>query len=97
MRVDVLIIVEQDGKMFHAYAPALKGLHVDGDTSDEAFRRVCEAVTVYLQSIQTHGDPWPSGPGIFRYDAQKKEQRHTLTWNSADHTGISSSRAHQMI
>ena len=36
MEFQVEIIVESDGDEYHAYCPALKGLHVCGETVDEA-------------------------------------------------------------
>ena len=62
--VSVQIIVAKDEEIFHAYAPALKGLHVDGATQEEAIENVKEAIAVYLESLRKHGDPLPEGPGL---------------------------------
>ena len=51
------VVVEPDEERFHAYAPAFKGLHVDGKTEKEALRFAVEAVGVYLKSLartETH-------------------------------------------
>ena len=61
LRIRVRLEPEEDGS-FHAYCPALKGLHVHGETRDEAFRRAQEAIRLYLKSIARHGDPLPLGP-----------------------------------
>lgn len=57
----VQIIIEPDGTGFHAYCPALKGLHAPGDTKEESLENAKEAVIAYLQSLVKHGDPIPVG------------------------------------
>ncbi|MFH0983494.1 MAG: type II toxin-antitoxin system HicB family antitoxin [Planctomycetota bacterium] len=49
---------EADGG-FHAYCPALKGCHSQGDSLDEAIDNIREAIEVYLESVEAHGDPIP--------------------------------------
>ena len=60
----ILVIMEPDENGFHAYAPALKGLHVDGATKSETLSRTEDAISVYLESLLDHGDPIPIGPGL---------------------------------
>jgi len=55
----VEICVEPDGDGFHAYCPALKGLHTCGDTEPEALAHAVDAAKAYIQSILKHGDPLP--------------------------------------
>ena len=57
----VEVVVEPDDIAFHAYCPALKGLHTCGDTVEEAIRNARDAATAYLQSSIKHGDPIPVG------------------------------------
>ena len=57
----VEVIVEPDDIGFHAYCPALKGLHTCGDTEKEALRNARDAAIAYLQSSINHGDPIPVG------------------------------------
>lgn len=61
MRVQIGIVVEPDDGGFHAYAPALPGLHTDGRTEEEAVQNAAEAVVAYLESMLKHGDPLPIG------------------------------------
>ena len=61
MRVQIRIMVEPDGTEFHAYAPALPGLHSSGQTEQEAVANTLELVSVYLASMLKHGDPLPIG------------------------------------
>lgn len=58
------VVIEPDEAGFHAYCPALKGLHVDGATESEAFNNAVAAAKVYLASLSAHGDPLPVGPNL---------------------------------
>lgn len=59
------VIVEPDGShRFHAYTPALPGLHVDGRTKKQTVRIAVRAVTVYLDSLARYHDPLPVGPNL---------------------------------
>lgn len=57
----VEICVEPDGSEFHAYCPALKGLHVSGQTEEEALENAKDAAVAYLHSLLKHNDPIPVG------------------------------------
>lgn len=57
-RYTIILEREVDGG-YHAYCPALKGCHSQGDTVDEAVDNIREAMEVYLESIEAHGDPVP--------------------------------------
>ena len=56
------VIIEKDGDSWHAFCPAFKGLHVDGDTEEKALQHAIEAAKVYINSLVTHGEPLPVGP-----------------------------------
>jgi predicted RNase H-like HicB family nuclease len=96
IKLTFTVIVERDGDSYHAYCPAFKGLHVDGNTVDEALRNAQEAANVYLNSLALHGDPLPIGP-----DCSVEEEhvqrvppgallRHLeLQWPSQNTSGIS--------
>lgn len=56
------ICVEPDGDRFHAYCPALKGVHVDGETEEEAFDNAKTATYLYIKSLIKHGEPIPIQP-----------------------------------
>jgi len=58
-RVEVL--VEPDSVGFHAYCPALKGLHTCGDTEQEALQNAKDAAIAYLRASIKCGDPIPIG------------------------------------
>ncbi len=57
----ILIVVEPDEGEFHAYCPALKGLHTCGATEEEAMDNAADAAIAYLESLIKHGDPIPIG------------------------------------
>lgn len=59
LRFTVDIVIEPDEDQFHAYAPALKGLHVGGRTEKEALKNAVDATHLYLESLIRHGDPIP--------------------------------------
>ena len=43
------VIIEPDGKRFHAYAPALPGCHTHGKTIAEAQKHIGEAIELYIE------------------------------------------------
>jgi predicted RNase H-like HicB family nuclease len=51
--------IEEDGEGFYAYCPALKGLHIDGSTREEALENLKTAVVLYIESLIKHGDAIP--------------------------------------
>ena len=54
----VLLEREEDGG-YHAFCPALKGCHSQGDTLDEALANIREAMEAYLESLKAEGEPAP--------------------------------------
>lgn len=61
IEVSIEIDIEPDGDSFHAYCPALKGLHTCGKTEEEALNNASDAAIAYLYSLIKHGDPIPVG------------------------------------
>jgi len=57
----VEIVVEPDGDEYHAYCPALKGLHTCGSTVKEALNNARDAAAAYIESLIKRGDPIPIG------------------------------------
>jgi predicted RNase H-like HicB family nuclease len=62
----IAIMVEPDEGGFHAYCPALKGLHTCGKTEKEAVKNAKYAAQAYLVSLVKHGDPIPVGIEVRR-------------------------------
>ncbi len=65
------VVVEPDDGGFHAYCPALQGLHTCGDTKEEALSNARDAAVAYLQSSMKHGDPIPVGI-LMREEVEEK-------------------------
>ncbi len=57
----IQVIIEADGPSFHAYCPALEGLHTCGETEEEALGNARDAISAYLRSLIKHNDPIPVG------------------------------------
>ena len=61
-----VILEREDAGGFHAFVPALKGCHSQGDTEAEALANAQEAITAYLESLKAHGDPIPAEDLLIR-------------------------------
>jgi predicted RNase H-like HicB family nuclease len=92
----ISVVVTPDESGFHAYAPALKGLHVDGATAEEALDNAVKAIKVYLHSIVAHGDPLPVGPDLMVKEEEIPEvpsgaflHNVKMQWPSLHMSGIS--------
>lgn len=68
----ITLIVEPDDDRFHAFCPALRGLHAEGATEEEACENAIDAAIAYLKSLIKHGDPIPLGVMV------KEEEQPTL-------------------
>ena len=70
------VIIEPDGKHFHAYAPALPGCHTFGKTITEAKKHAGEAIKVYLEALVKLGEAIPTDDSfeIFQTVAIGKQQ-----------------------
>ncbi len=55
----VIIELEDDGG-YHAFCPALRGCHAQGDSYEEAVAHIREAIEVYLESLKEHREPIPT-------------------------------------
>ena len=64
LRLRFTVVVEPDEGRYHAFCPAFKGLHVDGDDQKEALQNAIDAVKVYLSSLARHKEPLPIGPDL---------------------------------
>ena len=60
----VTVVVEPDGHEFHAFCPALKGLHVFGSSESEAVENAKIAIISHLGVLEEYGQPFPLGPDL---------------------------------
>jgi antitoxin HicB len=58
MKYRVLIEEDEDG-IFVAEVPSLPGCISQGRTRNEAIENAKEAIAVYLESLEAHGEPIP--------------------------------------
>lgn len=61
----VIIEREEDGG-YHAYCPALRGCHSQGDTYEETIQNIQEAIALYIESLKAHSEPIPSEDVIIK-------------------------------
>jgi predicted RNase H-like HicB family nuclease len=61
MKFNIQVVVRADEGGFHAFCPALKGLHVDGDIEEEALQNARDAAGAFIASLLKRGDPIPVG------------------------------------
>lgn len=69
IKIKLQLEIERDGDKFHAYCPALKGLHVDGDTEKETIEAAHDAASAYILSLIEHNDPLPVGCNVNEFQA----------------------------
>lgn len=57
--VELTVVIEPDGELFHAYVPALPGCHTFGTTIDETIANIREAMSLYIETLVEDGEPIP--------------------------------------
>jgi predicted RNase H-like HicB family nuclease len=58
MKYRVLIEPDEDG-VFVAEVPSLPGCISQGETREQAVENIKEAIALYLESLEAHGEPVP--------------------------------------
>jgi predicted RNase H-like HicB family nuclease len=58
MKYRVIIETDEDG-VYVAEVPCLPGCISQGKTREEAVNNIKEAITAYLESLKSHGEPVP--------------------------------------
>jgi antitoxin HicB len=56
-----VVLTREDGGGYSVAVPVLPGCVSQGDTREEALAMIREAIELYLESLEAHGDPVP-GP-----------------------------------
>ena len=79
LEFQLVFVVEPDEGDFHAFCPALKGLHTAGSTEQEALENAKNAAVAYILSLIKHGDPIPVGVMTPRSD-------EAASWSSSQRT-----------
>jgi predicted RNase H-like HicB family nuclease len=55
----VIMEREADGG-YHAYCPALRGCHAQGDSYEETVLNITEAMELYIESLKARSEPIPA-------------------------------------
>ena len=58
-RYFTLIVEREPDRGYHAFCPALKGCHTQGETLEEVLENAREAVELYVESLKAHGEEVP--------------------------------------
>lgn len=61
-----VIIEREEQGGYHAFCPALRGCHAQGETYEETIRNIEEAIKAYLESLKAHSEPIPSEDVIIK-------------------------------
>lgn len=60
MTYNYTVILEREAVGgYHAFCPALKGCHSEGETVESALQNIREAIELYLESLVAHNEPIP--------------------------------------
>ena len=55
----IILEREEDGG-YHAFCPALKGCHSQGDSYEEALENIKDVIKLYIESLKAHRERIPS-------------------------------------
>ena len=61
---EYLVVIENEGSSWGAYAPDLPGVGVAGDSREEVEQLIREAITLHLEGLRDAGDPIPPPAAI---------------------------------
>ena len=81
MKYTVVLLADAE-KGYTAVVPALPGCISEGDSVEEALDMVAEAISLYLESLQEHGEEIPaenSGTLIGEVEVESGVQKTTLS------------------
>ena len=62
-----LIVVENAGQSYSAYAPDLPGCVATGATREETENRMYEAIQLHIEGLKEDGLPIPSSTSVAEY------------------------------
>jgi predicted RNase H-like HicB family nuclease len=90
----ISVVLEPDDGVIHAFAPAFKGLHVDGKDEQEAMRNLAHGIQVYMESWAANSEPLPIGPNLIVHEEREIPagaflRSVTVEWPSLQMSGIS--------
>jgi predicted RNase H-like HicB family nuclease len=62
----VLLIPDLEDGGYIVEVPSLPGCRSEGDTIDEALANISEAIELYIESLEAHGEPIPEDNVLVR-------------------------------
>ena len=62
-RYEILIYWSDEDQVFVAEVPELPGCMAHGETQEEALEQAKEAMSLWIETAQEHGDPVPEPKG----------------------------------
>jgi predicted RNase H-like HicB family nuclease len=65
--VKYAIVIEPSDTGYGAYAPDLPGLGVTGATIEEVRELISRGVAIYIQELQSNGEPIPKPGAVAEY------------------------------
>jgi len=68
-RYEILIYWSDEDQVFIAEVPELPGCMAHGETQEEALEQAKEAMNLWIETAQEHGDPVPEPKGRRLYYA----------------------------
>jgi predicted RNase H-like HicB family nuclease len=61
---EYLVVIENEGSSWGAYAPDLPGVGVVGDSRDEVEQLIREAIELHLEGLREAGNPIPAPAAV---------------------------------
>ena len=55
----IVLIPDEDGVGYTVEVPSLPGCVSEGDTLEESLANIREAIALYIESMEAHGEPVP--------------------------------------
>ena len=68
-----IILVPEEESGYSVEVPALPGCYTQGDTKEEAIAMAKEAIELYLESCNAHGEPIPEESDVVSLIVEVKE------------------------
>ena len=61
-----VIIEREEAGGYHAFCPALRGCHSQGESYEETVQNIEEAIKLYIESLKAHSEAVPSEDVIIK-------------------------------
>jgi len=75
MNFKIPVIIEKDHGEYHAFCPVFKGIHINGETEEEAFENTKDAIEAYIMSLIKHNEPIP----LYAFETESRKKQRKLS------------------